>query len=190
MIEFFIANPDGSGYGEGETWLFTDSEGSGSDLDPDAGEFFFQVPVPGGVSVGTEITATATSGTGDTSEFSLNETVVATGQITGIVFEDVAGNVLDGGEAIGDLNNPTINGVSIRLYNDDGATANQPDATDTLFAGPITTAGAGAYSFSGVPAGNYWVVVDSRTVSPAAGVNASYLATTPWAEHDGPTGGR
>ena len=148
------------------------------------------MPVPGGVGRYL-ITATATSGTGETSEFSLNETVLATGQITGVVFEDVAGNGLDGGETIGDLvDNPTVNGVNIRLYNDDGGTANQPDATDTLRAGPIATAGAGAYSFAGVPDGTYWVVVDSRSVSPAAGINASYLATTPWAEQTyGPDNG-
>ena len=184
VIEVYISDSDPSGHGEGQTYLFSAAEGSGGDLDPAAGSFYFQVPTPAGVSIGTELTATATAtpAAGPTSEFSAVATVAMAGSISGTVFEDVDGNVLDGGEAIGDLNNPTVNGVNIRLYNDDGGTPNQPDATDTLRAGPIATAGAGAYNFASLPNGIYWVVVDSRSVSPAAGINASYLATTPWAE--------
>ena len=92
VIEFFIAEPDPSGFGEGKTYLLTLTEGSAADLDATTGSygpgpinnlnqgsdttnrFRFQLSVPPGVSIGTWLTATATLG-GATSEFSGNAAV-------------------------------------------------------------------------------------------------------------------
>lgn len=91
QIEFFVAAPDPSGFGEGVTWIFTRIEGSGADLDATAGayaspvnglnvgadttnRFRFSVAAPPGVVDGTVLTATATLG-GETSEFAGNVTV-------------------------------------------------------------------------------------------------------------------
>ncbi len=92
-IEFFIAAPDPTGFGEGQTYLITLTEGTVSDTDTTTGTygpglvggvnvgtdtttlFRFTVPVPGGVSAGTRLTATATVSS-NTSEFSNNITVV------------------------------------------------------------------------------------------------------------------
>ena len=199
-IELFIAASDPSGFGEGETYAGTFVEGIG-DTDPTVtlygpglinglaqgtdttNRFSFTVATPAGVVDGVELTATGTVGT-DTSEFSGVVTAVAVHDVSGTVFEDITGNVLDGAEAIGDAVNPVVSGVDVYLYLDDGGSPGSPDATDTIQNGgaPVATDGSGVYTFSSILDGTYWVVVDSRTVIPAAGVHTSYLATTPWAE--------
>ncbi|HEV2764917.1 MAG TPA: right-handed parallel beta-helix repeat-containing protein, partial [Pyrinomonadaceae bacterium] len=90
-IEFFVAAPDPSGFGEGQTYLLTLVEGSPADADNTTGTytspvgglnvgtdttnlFRFVVPLPAGVAVGTTLTATATV-SGSTSEFSGNVVV-------------------------------------------------------------------------------------------------------------------
>jgi parallel beta-helix repeat protein len=77
-VQFFIADPDPSGFGEGKTYLGNDTEGSAYDLDPSIGGFRFVIPLSmlGIVGEGTLITATATSAAG-TSEFSANLAVTA-----------------------------------------------------------------------------------------------------------------
>ena len=140
----------------------------GYGADANVNRFSFTIAAPAGLVIGDEISAIADLVSLGTSEFGPNFTVTGpVVSVSGTVFEDTAGNVLAGGESIGDPNNPTVNGVDVWLYNDNGATANQPDATDTLRAGPIATAGSGAYSFSGVPDGTYWVVVDSQDLGAA-----------------------
>ncbi|HYP54017.1 MAG TPA: right-handed parallel beta-helix repeat-containing protein, partial [Pyrinomonadaceae bacterium] len=90
-IEFFVAAPDPSGFGEGQTYLLTLAEGSAADADNTTGTytspvnglnvgtdttnlFRFVIPAPSGVAVGTTLTATATLA-GSTSEFSGNVVV-------------------------------------------------------------------------------------------------------------------
>ncbi|MEE9205602.1 MAG: FG-GAP-like repeat-containing protein, partial [Acidimicrobiia bacterium] len=99
--------------------------------------------------------------------------------LSGTIFEDVAGNALDGGETVGDASNPGVDGVDVWLYLDDGGVPNVPDPTDTLVAGPVATSGGGSYSFSAVD-GTYWVVADSQGLGAAPA----------WAEQTyGPNGG-
>ncbi len=85
QIDFFIADPDPSGFGEGQTYLFSRTEGSAEDgasgvdsyTHPRYGadttnQFSFTVALtdlPAAVAAGTPITATATLDA-DTSEFS------------------------------------------------------------------------------------------------------------------------
>jgi hypothetical protein len=87
VLELFIAAPDPSGFGEGQVYLLTLTEGSIDDLDTTTGSygpgpvngiaqgqdstnrFRFVIAVPAGVTDGSLLTATATSG-GATSEFS------------------------------------------------------------------------------------------------------------------------
>ena len=100
--------------------------------------------------------------------------------LEGTVFEDVAGNLLPGSELIEDVDNPGVAGVTVHLYLDDGSVPGEPDAGDTLLA-TTTTGPTGHYFFSSLPVGGYWIVVDSTTVTPAAG-------GTGWAEQTfGPT---
>ncbi|HYO64114.1 MAG TPA: right-handed parallel beta-helix repeat-containing protein [Pyrinomonadaceae bacterium] len=90
-VEFFVAAPDPSGFGEGQTYLLTLAEGSAADTDNTTGTytspvnglnvgtdttnlFRFVIPLPSGVAVGTALTATATL-SGSTSEFSGNVVV-------------------------------------------------------------------------------------------------------------------
>ncbi|MEE8330897.1 MAG: right-handed parallel beta-helix repeat-containing protein, partial [Acidimicrobiia bacterium] len=203
QIEFYEAvgavndlNTGGTAHGEGISWLFNATEGvadadattSASYADPDYGSdasvnrFSFTVAAPAGLVAGDEISATGSDGS-NTSEFGPNFVVTDYG-IFGTIFEDIAGNVLDGAEAIGDVDNPTTSGVDVYLYLDDGGSLNAPDATDTVQNGgaPVATDGSGSFSFPSLANGTYWVVVDSTTVSPSAGIHASYLATTPWAD--------
>ncbi len=89
-IEFFLAAPDPTGFGEGKTYLVTLVEGSAEDQDATTGtygpapinglsqgtdttnRFLFKIPVPGGVELGQVLTATATDADDNTSEFSGN----------------------------------------------------------------------------------------------------------------------
>ena len=79
-IEFFEASADGSGYGEGETFVASRIEGSGNETNPASGivrpalQFTFTFPA-GSLNAGDLITATATDGLGNTSEFGHNVTV-------------------------------------------------------------------------------------------------------------------
>ncbi|HSR44476.1 MAG TPA: immunoglobulin-like domain-containing protein [Acidimicrobiia bacterium] len=100
--------------------------------------------------------------------------------VEGTVFDDIAGNALSGGESPGDPTNRGVGGVTIRFYQDLG-TLGQPDAADPFYASTVTGP-AGHYYFTGFPAGPYWIVIDSTTVSPDAG-------GTGWAEQTyGPAG--
>ncbi len=87
LIEFFVADPDPTGFGEGATYAFTATEGSGADADATSStygpgaingvvqgtdttnRFSFTIPTPSGVSPGIALTATARLA-GNTSEFS------------------------------------------------------------------------------------------------------------------------
>lgn len=93
-IEIFRSDPDASGFGEGRTFLFSGVEGSGADTDAGTGTYgpgvvngivqgsdttnrfaFSFIPlVP--VTAGSSITATATDGSNNTSEFSGLATMV------------------------------------------------------------------------------------------------------------------
>ncbi len=92
LIEFFVAAPDSTGFGEGQTYKFTATEGV-SDADAASSaygpaaingilqgtdttnRFSFTIAIPAGVTGGTVLTATARLG-GQTSEFSGNATVI------------------------------------------------------------------------------------------------------------------
>ena len=152
----------------------------------------FSIDVTGLVA-GDEVSATATDTViGITSEFSLNDTVVVPpGGVSGTVFEDIAGNALDGTELIGDINNPLTSGVDVYLYADDGGSPDVPDATDAAWNGgvPVATNGSGAYSFAGLPDGTYWVVADSKTVGPAGGYNGAFGIGDVWADQTYGAGG-
>jgi uncharacterized repeat protein (TIGR01451 family) len=87
IVEFFAVHPDPSGFGEGKTWLFSATEGGGSDTDAGTGgygpgavngiaqgtdntsRFAFSVALPIGIAVDSLLTATATDGANNTSEF-------------------------------------------------------------------------------------------------------------------------
>ncbi len=77
--------------------------------------------------------------------------------------------------------------VSVSLYLDDGDGI--PNAADT-FVRSTTTDADGAYAFLVTSGGTYWVVVDSKTVTPSAGYNAGFDQDDVWAEQTyGPAGG-
>ena len=106
--------------------------------------------------------------------------------ISGTVFEDIAGDLFNDG-VIQDVRNPGVEDVDVYLYLDDGDM--NLDAGDTLVGGAATQTDLnGDYSFSGLPDGDYHVVVDSKTVTPSQ--DATAVATDIWAEQTyGPVGG-
>lgn len=99
--------------------------------------------------------------------------------IAGTIFEDVAGDAVTGGQAIGDAANPGAVSVTVKLYLDSGD--NLPGAGDGLVATTATLAG-GAYTFTGLAAGTYWVAADSKTVPSSAGLRAGFSQADVWAE--------
>lgn len=64
-----------------------------------------------------------------------------------------------------------LNGVTVRLYQDDGDGIFEPGGDDVLLDTQVT-AGDGAYLFDMLHAGNYWVDVDQTTVPPTMSLTA------------------
>jgi parallel beta-helix repeat protein len=176
IIELFISDSDASGFGEGQTYLTTLTEGGGSDTDATSttytnpvnslnqgtdttNRFTFTFAKPGSVSNGTKLTATATDGSNNTSEFS-GQVTVATPSLTlsGNVFEDTSyagGSGRDKTTASG----TNRAGARVELYD---ASGNYVTAT--------TTDASGNYSFASLagPA-TYTVRVVNSTVTSSLG---------------------
>jgi uncharacterized repeat protein (TIGR01451 family) len=186
-VEFYIATPDASGFGEGETYLVTRVEGLVGD-DTDSGTGTYGPGAINGKVQGTEttnrfsftlpfsaltvaqqnaiiaggLTATGTLSNA-TSEFS---GIVNLLSIQGTVFEDVN----YGGGAGRDYATADASAVgsgfttgAIRRPN---ARVELYDGTGT-FVQSTTTDAAGAYALPGVGAGNYTVRVVNNTVTSA-----------------------
>lgn len=95
---------------------------------------------------------------------------ITTSSISGHVGEDFDGN--------GTLDGIDTQGVTVRLWQDDGdATI---DVGDT-FVTSTTTAADGTYSFIGLADGDYYVTFDSRTVASTTTLNAGYTQADVWA---------
>ncbi|MFB3099062.1 MAG: hypothetical protein ACE1ZX_03380, partial [Acidimicrobiia bacterium] len=131
------------------------------------------------INVGTDLSGIFTDDIdGDTRpiagiwEIGADETSAAgANDISGTVFEDVNGDANLGG-AVG------VVATTVRLYQDDGD--NVPDAGDGAAIDTVVTDGSGNYTFTSVADDTYWVVVDSRTISPNAGLNG--VLGDVWAE--------
>jgi cyclophilin family peptidyl-prolyl cis-trans isomerase len=97
------------------------------------------------------------------------------GSVSGTVFEETAG---------GRKGRP---GVRVSLYRD--GRDRQADGRDDRPAGSTATGADGRYSFGRLPAARYWLVVDSATLTPAAGLNDAATKAAAWAEQvSGPAG--
>ncbi|MDH3601368.1 MAG: hypothetical protein OEU26_17260, partial [Candidatus Tectomicrobia bacterium] len=92
--------------------------------------------------------------------------------LSGRIYEDVDGD--------GDVLDDGVDSANVRvlLYQDDGD--GDPDAGDTFLISTRTDS-SGQYAFD-VGDGTYWVVVDSKTMSPDAGFNSMFAASDIWAE--------
>lgn len=176
VIEFFIADPDPTGFGEGETYLITLAEQSSDDLDSTTGSygpgpvnglnqgsdttnrFRFVVPTPTGLMPGMSLTATATSAN-STSEFGGNVLVgggtpTPTLTLGGTVFEDVqyGGGP---GRSLAESAGVGRPGAVVELYDSTGA-----------FLSATITDGSGAYTFAGLPVdATYFVRVVNASVT-------------------------
>ncbi|MEZ6135353.1 MAG: VCBS domain-containing protein [Pirellulaceae bacterium] len=94
-------------------------------------------------------------------------------RIEGNIFEDVNGDAQLGDAVL-------LSNVTVHLYqdvDDDGLIS----AADTLYA-TTTTDVNGFYRFSSLANDTYFVVVDSRTIAPSAGLNGTFTQTDVWAE--------
>ncbi|MFO1361260.1 MAG: DUF4347 domain-containing protein [Burkholderiales bacterium] len=158
-IELFAsAAPDASGFGEGARYLGaftvnTDSSGLAT-----ATSFTL---VGAGVAAGEVITATATAnnGAGSTSEFS-NAVVAGSRTLSGTIYDDANGNANVSDDGAGAVFANATNAVDLYLDDGDGAI----DAGD-LFIDQTSTDVNGAYLFTGLGNGTYYVVVDSRALT-------------------------
>jgi uncharacterized repeat protein (TIGR01451 family) len=184
-IELFIAQPDPSGFGQGKTYLTTLVEGSAADLDNTTGtygpaaingiaqgtdttnRFKFVIPIPAGVSNGTVLTATATL-SGATSEFSGNVTVALSISISGKVYLDANHN----GAADGPANSPEdwAGGTSVFV---------NLVQSGAVVQSVTVPAGAGTYSFTGLTAGNYSIVVTNSAAATTAAAPAGFAFVNP-----------
>ena len=160
-VEFFIAEPDPTGFGEGRTFVGAAVEGSADDGDATndwygptvdgltvstapvySPRFRFEFPVPPGVTEGTLLTATATVG-GSTSEFGPNRAVqFAPASLSGRVFVDRDNDGTDDGGT-----DPGIAGVRIVL-------AGRNDLGERVRVVTFTDA-SGYYEFTDLRPGRY-----------------------------------
>ncbi|NNC74165.1 MAG: hypothetical protein HKN93_01510, partial [Acidimicrobiia bacterium] len=137
-------------------------------INPATGAIVETVPIDNGAdyqSIAAQLTLTATL-------------------ITGTVFEDITGDALHDGGYPGDAgDNPPVAGAQVYLYVDAGtAGPDNGDALSGVVPNPATTDANGHYAFYGVPDGNYYVVVDSRTIAPTAGINGGFAQGDVWAQ--------
>ncbi len=133
LVDVYVADGDGTGFGEGQTYLGTVTASTSS------GTFSATVTVPSGVTISssTRFTATATLPTGETSEFGAN--VALTRTLSGTVFEDV--NYGGGaGRSFSASSGTGVSDARVELYGVSGSTATFLTAT--------TTDTAGAYRFT------------------------------------------
>ncbi|MGC8944014.1 MAG: hypothetical protein ACP5KX_07930, partial [Caldisericia bacterium] len=93
-------------------------------------------------------------------------------KISGTIYEDINGDsyLSDGVK---------IQNVNIRLYKDNGNGI--PDSSDSYLFGTNTNSN-GFYQFSNLENGVYWILVDSKTISPSNGYNYGYNIGFIWAE--------
>jgi uncharacterized repeat protein (TIGR01451 family) len=181
LIEFFVANPDPSGFGQGQTYLTSLTEGSASDLDATTGtygpgaingilqgtdttnRYKFVIPIPSGLNLGTVLTATETL-SGATSEFSGNAAVSLSTTIAGTVYIDANHNsVLDSGESW--TGGPT---VFVNLVQ-----------SSTVVQSATVSAGTGAYSFTGVGSGVFNLVLTNSATATTATAPSGYALVAP-----------
>lgn len=172
-IEFF-KNPSGLDATNGEGENFADAvviSHGGTGVEPFSHSF-------SGTASDT-LTATTTDsvfggGYGNTSEFSAWSAVTAASTISGTVFEDAdfAGTATDFSGATPDS---TLPDVDVELY----------DASDSSYISSTTTTFAGAYSFTSLIDGDYFVRVRAATIgdantAPTGGLNGTVPGTWPY----------
>ncbi len=181
LIELFIASPDPSGFGQGKTYFTSVTEGSASDLDSTTGtygpgainglsqgtdttnRFKFALNVGNSLPVGTVLTSTATL-SGATSEFSGNVTVSVATTINGAVYLDTNHNgLLDTGETWTSGSSVFVNLVS----------------GSTVVQSVTVPAGAGTFSFTGVAAGSYTIVITNSATSTTAAAPTGFAFVAP-----------
>jgi hypothetical protein len=157
QVEVFVADPAATNP-QGKTYL-------GTVIADASGNFSGSITVPGGVTLtpgSSKLTATATDGSGNTSEFGPTFTLGL--GISGTVFEDAnygggAGRSLAGSGGSG------VSGATVELYNGAG-----------VWQASATTSASGGYSFLGLTAGSYYLrVVGSSVLSTRSGSAAGLV---------------
>ncbi|MEM7456034.1 MAG: DUF4347 domain-containing protein [Planctomycetota bacterium] len=113
----------------------------------------------------------------DRATISVNLTDVTEPGISGTIFDDVGA---DGSIA----SDAGLAGVSVYLYADLGGGID----TATLVA-TTTTDSSGRYVFNEIKQNDYFIVVDSSTISSGAGYNTGFSSATVWAEQTYSTAG-
>ena len=180
-IEIYKADDDGNNNGEieqGDGKSVAHGDGRyyiGSCITNNDGTFDCSISTSSvSVSDGDLITATSIDSNNNTSEFGANTQVQpasVTKIISGHIYEDVNGD--------GDLSDKQpIEGTVVKLYKLDGTEI-----------GTSVTNVDGEFSFSVSEDNDYYVVVDSKSISPSASLNSGYDQSYVWAEQTyGPKG--
>ena len=156
-VEIFKSDSDASGFGEGPAYL--------GYLTADANGNFTGSIAAGSLTSSNSITATATDGSGNTSEFGANFGL--TPGVSGIVYLDANHNgQIDSSEA----------GTGLTLYAKIFATSSP---TGPALQAVAVNTGTGAYAFSAVSAGSYTILIDNNNtladVTPT--LPAGYVGT-------------
>ena len=123
------------------------------------------------------VVVTDALGLSDSALITINVNDVLESGLSGSIYEDVNGD--------GDFSDDGfigISGVSIEVYRDGGD--QQADGGDDILVSlpSLTTDVNGNYQLDDLGDGLYWVVVDSRSITPSASLNAGFTNGDIWAE--------
>lgn len=167
-----VAGNDSDFDGDSLTYELKDDVPSGTLSFQSDGSFTY-TPVNGFFG-SVEFTYTVRDVNGATDEATVTLNVQETFSISGTIHEDVDGDgfILDDGAFLA--------GVDVHLYEDTNSDG-QLNSGDTLVVSTSTNA-SGEYSFSDLDSGQFFVVVDSRSITPSAGLNAGYTIQDVWAQ--------
>jgi parallel beta-helix repeat protein len=153
-VEFFKVAADASGYGEGEEYIGAEVEGSGNDsnnqvgwVDATARQFTFTF-APGSLVDGDSLTATASSASGNTSEFAQNVTAISVGCT---VVQSGTGTANSSSVSASYPTPPTVNNLLVAIVgNRDSRTVNTPSGWSVAISETNNTPGQAIfYKFAG-----------------------------------------
>lgn len=155
--------------------------GSGAgifEIDPDTG----QISVIDSASVDFESASVHTLHISVTDSGGLVETAEMTININNLVENTISGNVFNDFNANGNVSDDGTGfvGAAVHLYQDLNGN-NKLDSGDSLIETALTDAD-GHYVFDKLDSGEFFVVVDSRSLTPSQGFNTGHDINDVWAE--------
>ena len=150
------------------------NSGGAFSIDANTGEIFVATGLNFDLVNNYVLNVSATDGAGGVglADITISLVDILSSSISGTIYEDVNGD----GAVLGDGG---VSGATVILYRDQGNGI--VDSGDILVS-TATTNISGGYVFSGLSSGNFYVIVDSHSITPTAGFKAGFSSGDVWAE--------